>query len=352
MIWPTRCDLLPQHYRIEDGACRNAARPDRGGRREPAAVTESGSPMDASATTQKTLKHPIRATGIGLHSGIPVTMRLCPAAPGTGIRFRRTDVTGVDPVVPARWDRVADTRLCTLLANADGVSVGTVEHLMAALVGCEIDNLEVEIDGPEVPVMDGSSAPFVFLVDCAGIVEQDAPRRVLRVLKSVSVSDGDRAIRIDPAPAFSVTMCIDFAHVAVGRQEKGLTLVNGTFRRELASARTFGFLDDIERLRALGLARGGSLDNAIVIGRDGVLNAEGTRFPDEFVRHKILDCVGDLSLAGAPIMGMVTASRSGHEINNRLLHALFADPAAWRFEPAQVNGGGIALLGRSAAEPA
>lgn len=307
--------------------------------------------MDASAITQKTLKHPIRATGIGLHSGVPVTMRLCPATPDTGIRFRRTDVLDVDPIVPATWDRVTETRLCTMLSNADGVSVGTVEHLMAALAGCEIDNLEIEIDGPEVPVMDGSSAPFVFLVDCAGIVEQDAPRRALRVLKSVSVSDGERVIRIDPAPMFAVTMCIDFPHAAVGRQEKELTLVNGTFRRELASARTFGFLDDIERLRALGLARGGSLDNAIVIGRDGVLNAEGTRFPDEFVRHKILDCVGDLSLAGAPIMGMVTAHRSGHEINNRLLHALFADPNSWRFEPARAQGGSIALLGRSAAEP-
>lgn len=278
---------------------------------------------------QKTLRRSIPCRGVGLHSGTTVEMTLHPAAADRGIRFRRTDVTDRDPWIAARYDRVVDTRLCTVIGNRDGVTVGTIEHLMAAFAGCEIDNAIVEIDAAEVPVMDGSSEPFVFLIECAGTVELDAPRRAIEVRKPVTVGDARRGLTLAPADAFSVDFEIDFASPVVAHSTLDVRLVNGTFKREIAKARTFGFLADVEKLRAAGLGLGGSLDNTVVVDTDRVLNEGGLRFDDEFVRHKVLDCVGDLYLAGAPILGRVTATKSGHHTNNEVLRALFADPTAY-----------------------
>nr|MDP9196608.1 UDP-3-O-acyl-N-acetylglucosamine deacetylase [Pseudomonadota bacterium] len=245
------------------------------------------------------------------------------------ITFVRTDQPAATAVVPALWDRVTETRLCTVIANEHGVSVSTVEHLMAALRGCGIDNAVVEIDGPEVPIMDGSSAPFVFLIECAGIVDQDAPRRTIRILKEVTVRDGDKIATLSPA-AESIFSCeISFESKVIGRQIGLVHLGEGRFRSDVSRARTFGFLHEVEYLRSIGLARGGSLDNAIVIDGDTILNEGQLRYPDEFVRHKILDSIGDLYLAGAPILGRFHAFRPGHALNSQLLRALFADRSAW-----------------------
>ena len=278
---------------------------------------------------QKTLKRAIPCRGVGLHSGATVSMLLRPAEADSGIRFLRTDVVDRDPWIAARYDRVVDTRLCTVIGNEDGVRVGTIEHLMAALAGCEIDNAVVEIDAAEVPVMDGSSEPFVFLIECASTVELNAPRRAVQVRKPVTVGDARRGLTLAPADAFSVDFEIDFASPVVSHSTLDVRLVNGTFKREIAKARTFGFLEDAQKLRAMGLALGGSLENTVVVDGDRVLNEGGLRFDDEFVRHKVLDCVGDLYLAGAPILGRVTATKSGHHTNNEALRALFADPTAY-----------------------
>ena len=282
-----------------------------------------------SVVWQKTLKTAISCTGIGLHGGKRVEMTLLPAAPGTGIRFRRQDLDG--EAIEARHDNVSDTLMNTSLNNRDGRGVGTIEHLMAAFAGLGIDNLLVELDGGEVPAMDGSSAPFVFLVECAGIVEQQAPRTAIEVLKTVSVADGDSSITLSPANGFSISFEISFKHPVIADQSCYIELEDGVFKRELARARTFGFLSDIKKLRENGLALGGSLDNAVVLSNDGVMNDGGLRFLDEFVRHKALDCIGDLYLAGAPMLGHVQCIRSGHGTNHLLLEALFADEAAWRY---------------------
>ena len=278
---------------------------------------------------QHTLKSPIGCTGVALHSGAAVSIRLCPAKVDSGIVFRRTDVSDVDAQVPARWDRVVDSRLCTTLGNDDGVTVATVEHLMAALAGAWVDNAVIEIDGPEVPIMDGSAEPFLFLIECAGIREQTAPRRAHRIEKAVSVGTGESFASLVPADGFTVSFEIDFDSAAVARQSVSVSLVNGTFKTELARARTFGFLGEVEQMRAAGLARGGSLDNAVVISGDSILNPGGLRFADEFVRHKALDAVGDLYLIGAPLIGHFHGVRSGHGTNHSLLRALFADADAW-----------------------
>jgi UDP-3-O-[3-hydroxymyristoyl] N-acetylglucosamine deacetylase len=283
-----------------------------------------------SVARQKTLEAPISCTGVGLHSGQRISMTLHPAPADTGVAVRRTDLVGA-PSVPVRWDRVVDTRMATTVGNGDGVQVGTVEHLMAALAGCEIDNAVIELDGPEVPVMDGSAAPFVFLIECAGTVEQAGPRRAIEVLKRVTVGDARRQVSIAPGPVFEVSVEIDFDDRAIARQAYGARIVNGTFKSEIARARTFGFAEDVSALREAGLARGGSLDNAIVISDGRILNADGLRYEDEFVRHKVLDCIGDMYLAGAPLIGRVHGLRSGHTLHHRLLEALFADATAWRF---------------------
>ncbi len=286
----------------------------------------------AGFVPQQTLAQAVECVGVGLHSGLNVTMTLRPAPTDHGIVFNRVDVDEGSGEIPARFDRVVDTRMCTTLGNEAGVTVGTTEHLMAAFAGLGVDNAVVDLDGPEVPIMDGSAAPFVFLIECAGLAEQDAPRRVIRVLKDVALADGPAEARLAPADHLSLDCEIDFKSAAVDRQSLRLGMVNGTFRKELARARTFGFLEEVEQLRALGLARGGSLENAIVVHDGRVLNEEGLRYDDEFVRHKALDALGDLYLAGAAIIGAFRGVRSGHAANNRLLRALFADPSAWRRE--------------------
>ncbi len=299
-----------------------------------ATITPSVEQTEIIAHHQRTLKASIGCTGIGLHSGAKITMVLHPAAPDSGIRFRRTDVAGKGAIIPALWSSVGDTRMNTCLASPEGV-VGTVEHLMAALAGQGVDNCLIDINGAEVPVMDGSAAPFLFLIECAGLVEQAAPRRAIRVLKRVTVKDGDRIASLTPATGFSVRFEIDFKSQAIARQEMVVNLARGAFKTEIARARTFGFEQEVAMLRAAGLARGGSLDNAVVIDSTGtrVLNDDGLRFPDEFVRHKVLDAVGDLYLAGAPIIGHFHGVRSGHATTNQLLRALFADASAWASVP-------------------
>lgn len=287
---------------------------------------------DSQHLRQRTLKASIDCTGVALHSGSKVTMTLHPAEIDTGIVFRRTDVAGKGAEIPALWDRVVDTRLCSVLGNDDGITVSTVEHIMAALAGCGIDNVVIELNGPEVPIMDGSSEPFVFLIECAGVLEQDAACRFIRVLKPVTVSENGATASLVPAGHFSVDMEINFDTAAVDQQNLRLGVVNGAFTKELARARTFGFLHEVEAMRAAGLAKGGSLENAIVISGDEIMNEDGLRFDDEFVRHKALDAVGDMYLAGGQLLGAFTGVKSGHALNNKLLRALFSDPSAWSYE--------------------
>ncbi|MFN3076361.1 MAG: UDP-3-O-acyl-N-acetylglucosamine deacetylase [Alphaproteobacteria bacterium] len=279
---------------------------------------------------QRTLKTAITCTGVGLHTGNRISMTLQPAEIGTGIVFRRIDIAGSGAVIPAHWGRVVDTRMCTVVSNDNKVSVGTIEHLLAAFAGAGVDNAMVEINGPEVPVMDGSAAPFLFLMECAGIAEQDAPRRAIKILKKVVVQDGDKTAALYPASSgFAIDFEIAFAAAAVARQSYGMDFSSASFSAEISRARTFGFLEEVAQLQAMGLARGGSLDNAVVVSGDRILNEEGLRFDDEFVRHKILDAIGDLNLAGHPIIGRFFGHCSGHALNNRLLRQLFADATAW-----------------------
>jgi UDP-3-O-[3-hydroxymyristoyl] N-acetylglucosamine deacetylase len=310
---------------------------------------------------QRTLRAGIGCTGVGLHSGARIPLRLLPGLPDTGIVFRRTDLAGGPVEIPAQFDHVVDTRLNTTLGlpgRRDAV-VGTVEHLMAALAGMGVDNAVVEIDGAEVPVMDGSSAPFVFLIECAGLVAQDAPRRVIEVLRPVRVEDGEAFVTLLPATSggFSLEAEIDFPAAAVRRQAKTVRLSPQCFKADIASARTFGFAEDVEALRAAGLARGGSLDNAVVVSGARVLNEGGLRYADEFIRHKLLDMVGDLALAGFPLQARVVARRPGHRLNNTVLRALFADAGAMRLvalgagagSSVRAGAGGIAAAAAAAA---
>lgn len=279
---------------------------------------------------QHTLRNPINCTGVGLHTGLKANMRLVPAAANHGIRFRRVDIDDRDNEIEARYDRVTDCLLSTSVGNDAGVKISTIEHLMAAFAGTEIDNVLVELDGPEVPVMDGSSQPFVFLIECAGRQEQAAQRKRIRVQRPIEVRDADAACSLLPSRGFSVGFEIDFESPAVTLRDGFFDLSNGAFKREIARARTFGFERDIRKLWELGLARGGSLENAVVVGTDDeLMNDGGLRYADEFVRHKVLDAVGDLYLAGAPLLAHFQGERSGHALNNALLRALFADPTAW-----------------------
>jgi len=255
-------------------------------------------------------------------------MRLLPAAPDTGIVFRRTDA-GAE--ILASWVNTIESPRCTMLSNGEGITVGTVEHLMAALAGAEIDNAIVELDGPEVPIMDGSSAPFLFLVECAGLVEQDAVRRAIKVLKPVSVIEDGATAALLPDHGFSMSFEISFPNPLIRRQDISVVFDAATFKEELSRARTFGLLDELDRLRAAGFGRGGSLDNVIVVSGDHILNSGGLRYADEFVRHKLLDAFGDLYLAGGPIIGRFCGARSGHAHTRHLLAALFADAEAWRY---------------------
>jgi UDP-3-O-[3-hydroxymyristoyl] N-acetylglucosamine deacetylase len=302
-----------------------------------------GLPLNAIVQTgsmcQRTLKAPIGCVGIGLHSGSRVSLTLRPAPSDHGIVFRRTDLARE---IPARFDLVADGRLATSLVHPDDptVRVGTVEHLMAALAGCGVSNVLVDVDGPELPILDGSASPYVFLIDCAGIAEQETAQKVIEIRLPVRVAEGDAFVELRPArPGFSgleMTLSIDFAAAAIGRQSVSFHLTPMNFRHQLCRARTFALAEEVETLRAAGLAQGGSLENAVVVDQARVLNPGGLRMDDEFARHKLLDAVGDLALGGAAIRGRFIAHRSGHALNNRLLRRLFADHSAWRAGTAEL----------------
>ncbi len=278
---------------------------------------------------QRTLKNVIRATGVGLHSGEKVSMTLRPAPVDTGIVFRRTDL---DPVVeiPARADAVTETILCTGLTNGGGKAM-TVEHLMSALAGLGVDNLYIELSAAEVPIMDGSSGPFVFLLQSAGIAEQSAAKRFIRILETVEVRDGDKFARFEPYHGFRLGFTVEFNHPAIPASQSRAVVEFSTenYIKEVSRARTFGFMRDLEYMRERNLGLGGSMDNAIVLDEFRVLNDDGLRYADEFVRHKILDAVGDLYLLGHPILGAYEGFKSGHALNNKLVRALLAQRGAW-----------------------
>lgn len=279
---------------------------------------------------QHTLKSAIRFDGIGLHSGQPVRMVIHPAAAEHGIWFRRSDVLFGDALIPARWDSVRQSPLCTFLVNAQGVSIQTVEHVMAALAGCGVHNALIEVDGPEVPILDGSAAAFVRAILQRGLRRQDAPVRAIRVLETVEVRRGEAWARLTPADRLVIDFSIQFSDAAIGAQSKSLPMSNGSFVRELCDSRTFCRQADVEAMRAQGLALGGTLENAVVVDGDRILTPGGLRHPDEAVRHKMLDALGDLALAGAPLLGSYTGHRAGHAVTNDLLRALFARPSAYR----------------------
>jgi len=279
-------------------------------------------------TYQRTLARTVTISGIGLHSGARINMTLRPAEAGTGIIFHRID--GQQTVsIAAIADNVVDTRLATVIGQGDA-RVSTVEHLLATLSAYGIDNLHIDIDGPEVPILDGSSVPFTSLLETAGTRKLSAKRKFLVIRHPLTVTDGDKRINIIPSRFYRMTFDIAFEHPCIPVQQRSIKINAESFRRELAPARTFGFLRDVERLKAAGLARGGSLENAIVIDDERILNPEGLRFPDEFVRHKILDAIGDLSLLGYPILGHVRAYKAGHDINHQLVKKILANPHSWQ----------------------
>lgn len=280
---------------------------------------------------QRTLKNIIRATGIGLHTGEKVYLTLRPAAPNTGIVFHRVDLP--EPVeIQARPENVGDTRLSSTLEQ-NGAKVSTVEHLMAALAGLGIDNIHVDLSAAEVPIMDGSASPFVFLLQSAGIEEQNAAKKYIRIKKMVEAHEGDKWVRFEPYNGFRVNFTIAFDHPVFETSGQSITLdlAQASFVKEISRARTFGFMQDVETLRTHGLALGGSMDNAIVMDEYRVLNSDGLRYEDEFVKHKVLDAIGDLYISGHPLIGAFTAYKSGHALNNRLLRTLLADAEAWEF---------------------
>jgi UDP-3-O-[3-hydroxymyristoyl] N-acetylglucosamine deacetylase len=279
---------------------------------------------------QHTLRAPATFAGVGVHTGAYTRVAVRPAAADTGIVFVRTDVTGGDNRVPCAPETVVKTQLGTVIGNAAGVTVATIEHLMAALVMLGVDNAVVELDGPEMPIMDGSSLPFIRVLDRAGMRMQDAPRRYIEILETVEVVEGHKRAALKPADGFEVAFEIRFDTSVIGTQAIDMAMDGQAFRDELADCRTFGFLREVEQLRAMGLARGGTLENCVVIEGDRVLNPEGLRRPDEFVRHKALDAIGDLYVLGAPILGRFEGELAGHGINNQLVRAMAERPDAWR----------------------
>ncbi|HEX2651646.1 MAG TPA: UDP-3-O-acyl-N-acetylglucosamine deacetylase [Burkholderiales bacterium] len=300
---------------------------------------------------QRTLKSLVHATGVGLHTGQKVRITLRPAQPDTGIMFRRTDLA--PPVdLPARADLVGETRLCSCLVKGE-VKIHTVEHLMSALAGLGIDNAYVDLDGPEVPIMDGSAAPFVLLLQQAGIEEQGAPKRFLRLKKRIEARDGDKWAVLEPYEGFKLSFSIVYDHPVIEKSNTALTVdfAETSYLKEVARARTYGFMHDVEDLRNVGLALGGGLENAVVLDEYRVLNSEGLRFADEFIRHKALDAIGDLYMIGKPLLAAFSAHKSGHTLNNRLLRELLADAAACEvvtFERAEEAPAGVAGLLRQA----
>ncbi len=280
---------------------------------------------------QTTLSGSSRLTGVGVHSGDAVSLTFGPAPSGSGVTFVRSDLEGETRRVPARVENVRNTLLATVIGNDAGVTVSTVEHLMATFAGLGIDNAVVEVDGPETPIMDGSAADFLAAVDAAGIAIQEAPRRYIEILSPVEIAGPGKRAALVPADRFEMSVEIIFDAAAIGRQRLELALDPQAFRAELANARTFGFIAEVEQLRAAGFGRGASLDNTIVVDGERLLNPDGLRRPDEFVRHKALDALGDLALLGAPIIGRYEASCGGHALNNALSRALLGRQAAWRY---------------------
>jgi UDP-3-O-[3-hydroxymyristoyl] N-acetylglucosamine deacetylase len=296
---------------------------------------------------QRTLKSLVSASGVGLHTGQKVRITLRPAPADTGIVFRRIDLAS--PVdIPARADMVGETRLSSCLVR-EGAKIYTVEHLMSALGGLGIDNAYVDIDASELPIMDGSASPFVLLIQQAGVVEQAAAKKFLRVLRRVEVTDGDKWARLEPYEGYKLSFSIEFRHPVIERSTQAVetNFAETSYLKEIARARTFGFMHEVEELRDSGLALGGGLDNAVVLDEYRVLNAEGLRFADEFIRHKLLDAIGDLYLLGRPLLGAFSAHKSGHALNNRLLRAVLAQPGALEtvsFERAEETPAGVARL--------
>ncbi len=283
-----------------------------------------------SNLNQQTLSKPISINGIGLHSGIKVSMKLLPAEADFGIKFYRTDINQ-NNIIDALWSNVSSTLLSTTITNSSGNSVSTIEHLMSALSGLHIDNLKIEIDGPEVPIMDGSSKDFVNLIESIPLKNLNKKRKIIKIKKNIKVINDDSSVELKPNKQFSIDFEIDFPSKLISRQSCQLQLINGNYKSDIASARTFGFEKDVDTLRSKGLALGGSLNNAVVVGNNKILNKEGLRFKDEFVRHKILDSIGDLYLAGAPIQGYFFGHKSGHYLNNLLLKSLFSDDTNFEY---------------------
>src|SRR5438552_8649651 len=282
--------------------------------------------MSLSSAKQTTVAEPVEVSGIGLHTGVPVSLRLLPAPPDTGYVFRRTDLGGFE--IPATVESVAHCSYATTLMRT-GVMLSTVEHVLAALRGCGIDNAYVDVDNLEVPIMDGSSEAFAEMIERAGVAEQPLARRALLVRETISAASGNRSITIEPSDFYEIDCTIDFPHPFIGVQHRAVRLDNGSFARDIASARTFWFIEEVEALRRANLIRGGSLDNAIVLTKHGMLNETGLRFSDEFVRHKILDIIGDLALLGMTLLGRVKAERSGHLLHAALMSSLLRNRAAW-----------------------
>jgi UDP-3-O-[3-hydroxymyristoyl] N-acetylglucosamine deacetylase len=288
---------------------------------------------------QTTLAAPVEASGIGLHTAVQVHLRILPAPPDVGYVFKRSDLGGFE--IPASVESVAHCSYATTLMRT-GVMLSTVEHLLAALRGADVDNAYIEVDNLELPIMDGSAEVFTEMIERAGISEQPLARHALRIKRRVSIEHGNRRISIEPAEAYLIDCMIDFAHPLIGVQDYFFALEDGAFGREIAAARTFGFTHEIEALRRDNLIRGGSLDNAIVLTPEGMLNETGLRFKDEFVRHKILDIIGDLALLGMPLMGRVRAERSGHILHAELMSKLLRDDAAWEIVDLPVRAGSLA----------
>ncbi|MFY9619874.1 MAG: UDP-3-O-acyl-N-acetylglucosamine deacetylase [Pyrinomonadaceae bacterium] len=291
---------------------------------------------------QTTLSAPVSTKGIGLHTAVPVTVSLLPAPPDTGYVFRRTDLGGFE--IPATVESVAHCSYATTLMRT-GVMLSTVEHLLSALRGCDVDNAYVDVDNLEIPIMDGSAETFAEMIESAGVVEQSTARRALMVRERVTVESGNRRISLEPAETYEIDCLIDFQHPMIGIQHRRLVLENGSFGRDIASARTFGFIEEVEALRRANLIRGGSLENAIVLTKTGMLNETGLRFSDEFVRHKILDIIGDFALLGMTLQGRVRAERSGHLLHAALMSSLLRNRKAWEIvdlpvrAPAAVTAG-------------
>ncbi len=285
------------------------------------------------STKQKTLRQAILYVGVGLHTGKRVSMVISPAEPNNGIHFVRRDAAPGTGLVAAKWYNVVDTKLCTVLGNEHGVTVTTVEHLLAALNGCGIDNAIIELDGPEVPIMDGSSNPFVSTIERVGTVDQDVPRNVIWIQQPLEIRDGDRHVAILPSKRPMITVGINFPNTLVGAQTYSVELVNEAFRNDVARARTFGFAEQVDALQKKGFALGGSLKNAVLVDGDRIVNGDGLRYPDEFVRHKILDVLGDMTLAGVPVIGHFYAYKPGHDLNNAIIKRLFEERSAWSYIP-------------------